>query len=361
METQTLKETPLVGRHEALGARMVPFAGWRMPVQYRGIIEEHLHTRAQAGLFDTCHMGEFFVRGPGAGALIERLVTCRIDDLKDGQARYGLMLNPRGGVIDDLIVFRMNPEEFMVVVNGGTRDKDRIWFEAHLTEFGVDFRDESNAIAKLDLQGPESGRVMAALAGEAAALGTRRFHHVLGAIEGVPVRISRTGYTGEFGYELFYPAEEAEVIWDRLLSFSAVWPVGLGARDTLRLEKGLSLYGHELNEDITPLEANLERFVDFDKDFIGREALLAQKRSGVARLLTGFVCEGRRAAREGFAVRGAEGGGEGRVSSGAFSPCLTCGIGMCFIEPAAAKTGTAIVLTNGAVEIKGEIKRPPFV
>lgn len=360
METQLLKETPLAARHEALGARMVPFAGWRMPVQYRGIIEEHLHTRAQTGLFDTCHMGEFFVRGPGAAALLERLVTCRVGNLTDGQARYGLMLNPRGGVIDDLIVFRINPEEFMIVVNGGTRDKDRVWFEAHFTEFGLDFSDDSDAIAKLDLQGPASGRVLAALAGEPAALGTRRFHHVMGAIEGVPVRISRTGYTGEFGYELFFPAAAAVTLWDRLLSFSEVLPIGLGARDTLRLEKGLSLYGHELTEDLTPLEANLERFVDFDKDFIGRDALLAQKRTGLPRLLTGFLCEGRRAAREGFVIRAA-GGESGQVSSGAFSPCLTRGVGMCFIEPPATCAGTAIVLSNGPIEIKGEIKPPPFV
>lgn len=360
MEIQTLKETPLAGRHEALGARMVPFAGWRMPVQYRGIIEEHLHTRAKAGLFDTCHMGEFFVRGPGAGAAVDCLVTCRVDDLVNGQARYGLMLNPRGGVIDDLIVFRINPEEYMIVVNAGTRDKDRIWIEAHLLDYGVTFADESDAIAKLDLQGPASGRVLAALAGEPAALGTRRFHHVMGEVGGVPVRISRTGYTGEFGYELFYPAQAAAALWDRLLGFDEVMAIGLGARDTLRLEKGLSLYGHELDEDHTPLEAGLERFVYPDKEFIGREALLEQKRRGLPQLLTGFLCEGRRAAREGFEVRAGD-ASAGRVTSGGFSPCLSRGIGMCAVEPALARAGTPIVLSNGQIEIKGEIKPPPFV
>lgn len=359
-DSQTLRETCLVARHEALGARMVPFAGWRMPVQYKGILEEHLHTRAAAGLFDTCHMGEFYLRGPGAAAFADRLVTCRTADLSDGQARYGFLLNPRGGVIDDMILFRISPEEFMIVVNGGTCDKDRAWIESNLPAPGVTFEDASAATAKLDLQGPRSGEVMAALVGEEPVKSLKRFHHRMTQIDGVPVRMSRTGYTGELGYELFFPVESCVRLWDLFLSFEQVRPIGLGARDTLRLEKGLPLYGHELDDDHTPLEAGFDRFVDLDKDFIGREPLLRQKQSGPPRLLTGFLCEGRRAAREGFEAR-AGGRVVGRVTSGAFSPTLTRGVGLCYLEPGATREGTPLTLASGATEIRAEVKRPPFV
>lgn len=359
-EPQDLKETCLAERHRALGARMVPFAGWRMPVQYRGIIEEHQHTRAQAGLFDICHMGEFFLRGEGAAAALERLVTCRIATLEDGQARYGLMLNERGGALDDLIMFRFDRDRFMVVVNAATRDKDRAWIEGHLPPSGVVFKDESDRTAKLDLQGPLSREVMLELAGEEAVAGLRRFHLRTIRLGGIEAVISQTGYTGELGYEIFCDIAQGPELWDALLKFPQVWPIGLGARDTLRLEKGLPLYGHELDEEHTPLEAGLERFVSFEKEFIGREALLAQRGEGVKRVLTGFICEGRRAAREGFEIR-ADGRPVGRVTSGTFSPGLTRGIGMGYVEHAAAAEGRAITLTDGRTEIQGTIRRPPFL
>lgn len=360
LEHQALKETCLAERHAALGARLVPFAGWRMPVQYTGILEEHQHTRSAAGLFDTCHMGELVVHGPEAEQFLEHLVTCRVGTLARGQARYGLLLDERGGVIDDLIVFRNETDEFLVVVNAGTRDKDRDWIQAHLPPADVTLLDISDATAKLDLQGPQSSAVLGALVGEQAIADLRRFHFFHNMIDWVAVVISRTGYTGEVGYELFCSVADAPRLWDRLLAFEGVKPIGLGARDTLRLEKGLPLYGHELDGDHTPLEAGLERFIDFEKDFIGKEALLAQKQAGLTRVLTGFVCEGRRAAREGFEVR-VDGRAVGRVSSGAFSPDLKRGIGMCYLEPALAVEGQAIALTDGRLEIKAEVKKPPFV
>lgn len=338
---------------------MVEFAGWLMPVQYAGIIEEHLHTRSKAGLFDTCHMGEFYVRGPHAAKAVDRLVTCRLDNLHNGQARYGFFLNEKGGVVDDLIVFRLAVEEYLLVVNAGTLDKDRAWVEAHL-EGDVDFSDESYCTAKLDLQGPASSGVMAAVigSGSLAMIERFRFRHVL--IDGIEVLVSRTGYTGEAGFELFFEAGAAGRIWDRLIDFESVRPVGLGARDTLRLEKGLSLYGHEIDEEHTPLEAGLKRFVHFEKDFIGRDALMKQEREGVARSLKGFVCEGRRSPRHGFEIR-RDGEVVGSVTSGVFSPCLKCGIAMGYVNLEGTADGGAMVLTDGKAEIRATIQAPPFV
>jgi aminomethyltransferase len=355
----SVQKTVLYENHVALKARMVPFAGWMMPVQYSGILEEHLHTRTQAGLFDICHMGEFYVRGPHAAAAMDRLVTQRLDNLAPGQGRYGFLLNDSAKVLDDLIVFCLSGTEFFIVVNAGTRLKDAEWMASHLPE-GVTFEDASDRIAKLDLQGPQSGGIMAKLAPGADISGIKRFHGKQIRLDGVPLFISRTGYTGELGYELYFDVSAADKIWNLLLNAEGVKPIGLGARDTLRLEKGMSLYGHELDEAHTPLESSLERFVYWDKEFIGREKLLRQKETGLPRILTGFVCEGRRAAREHFEVR-VNDEVVGEVTSGGFSPCLSRGIGLCRIDQHLAQAGQPITLVQEKVQIPAVIQAPPFV
>ena len=337
---------------------MVPFSGWNMPLQYTGIIEEHMHTREKAGLFDICHMGELFLKGEGAEEALSRLVSCRTTDMPEGKCRYGFMLNSRGGIVDDLIVFKISGREFMLVVNAGTTDKDIEWIKGNISG-EVSFFDDSENIAKLDLQGPLSGEVMAEL-GVEEAKNLKRFTFSKVDIAGVKVLLSRTGYTGELGYELFFPKEDAGKIWDLILKNKDVKPAGLGARDTLRLEVGYSLYGSDIDEDHTPIEANLKRFVHMDKDFIGKDTLLRQDKEAPDEILTGFICEGRRSARSGFTVL-ADSRKAGIVTSGAFSPCLKKGIGLCYINRGFAKEGNSVILTDGRIEIEAHLKSVPIL
>jgi aminomethyltransferase len=343
------RRTPLYHRHLEAGARMVPFAGWLLPVQYTGIIEEHLHVREKAGLFDICHMGEFYIEGPTVSGDINRLVTCRIDNLAVGRCRYGFLTRENGTIVDDLITFRTGDNRFMLVVNAATRSKDVQWIRSRLSS-ATKFQDASDSIAKLDLQGPASADVLAELVGRDRVAGIKRFHFADVLIQGVKVLLSRTGYTGELGFELFFSADEAEKIWDLLLGFDQVKPIGLGARDTLRLEVGYPLYGHDINDSRTPIEANMARFVYFEKDFIGREALRKQLDAGTDQRLMAFVCEGRRSAREHFEVL-VEGRRSGEVTSAAFSPCLKKGIGLCYINRQFAKDAQPISLRGDRAEI----------
>jgi aminomethyltransferase len=354
-----LKRTPLYEKHLEAGARMVSFSGWQMPVQYTGIIDEHIHTREKAGLFDICHMGEFFIKGERARQAVDELVTCRIDDMTVGKCRYGFLLNDKGGVIDDLIVFKLSDTEFMLVVNAGTREKDKEWIEKRLSR-EVSFLDDSDNIAKLDIQGPLAPRVMSKLVGEETIKGMKRFSFLKVDILGVNALLSRTGYTGEQGYELFFPKERAVKMWDVLMADESVKPIGLGARDTLRLEMGYSLYGSDIDEEHTPLEANLARFVYTEKDFTGKQALLERSKKGFERVLTGFISEGRRSARHGFKVY--VGGKEaGEVTSGAFSPSLKKAIGMCYIDREFAVPGTEIKLSDGKAEVEARVKTVPLL
>jgi aminomethyltransferase len=356
--THDLKRTPLYNRQLEAGARMVPFSGWDMPVQYTGIIEEHIHTRSKAGLFDICHMGEFFLKGPSAGKELGRLVTCRIDNMPVGRCRYGFLLNKNGGIVDDLIVFKTSSDEYMLVVNAGTVEKDKKWIESNISE-EVRFSDESEKIAKLDLQGPLSLEVLSRLVDRPTIGGIKRYYFIHTEIKGIKVLLSRTGYTGELGYELFFPVSSAIDVWDMISKFDDVKPIGLGARDTLRMEMGYSLYGNDIDENRTPFEANLAKFVYMQKDFIGKERLLRQDGEGIERLLTGFICEGRRSARSHFTVSSGE-ETIGEVTSGAFSPCLKKGIGLCYIEKRFAGEGREVVIGDGKIEIKAFIKNIPI-
>ena len=338
---------------------MVPFSGWNMPVQYTGIIEEHLHTRSKAGLFDICHMGELFIRGSSAEQDLDRLMTCDIKGLVDGRCRYGFLLNREGGIIDDVIVFRISAREYMMVVNAGTVESDGKWIRSNLSS-GTDLSDGSADIAKLDLQGPLSTEVTGSVFGSSAVRAIKRFFFINAGFKGVDVMISRTGYTGETGYEMFFSASAAGELWDVLMSFGSVRPAGLGARDSLRMEMGYSLYGHDIDVEHTPAEAGLGKFVRMEKDFIGKKKLLEQAEHGFGRVLAGFVCEGRRAARENYLAK-VDNIEAGRVTSGTFSPCLKKGIGLCYIDREFAVEGREITLTRGGVEIRANIRKPPFV
>jgi len=357
-KTAELKYTPLSNEHTKLGAKMAPFAGWNMPIQYEGIIAEHNHTRTSASLFDICHMGEFYVKGDALKTGLENMFFFSVIDMPVGKCRYGAMLNEKGGVIDDFIVYRLAPEEWMIVVNAGTIDKDFSHLKAHLKK-GTRFENRSQITAKLDLQGPLSRDILVKLINpDVAKLKYYTFNYF--DILGERNIISRTGYTGELGYELYISAGKVVELWNSLLKDKRLKPAGLGARDTLRLEMGYFLYGQDVDEDTTPLEANLEKFINFDRDFVGKAALLKQKKDGVKKLLVGFKADSRKSPRHGYSI--AKSGRKiGIVTSGTFAPSLSCGIGLGYVAVAHAKIGEEILIkAASASEISAVICDKPF-
>jgi aminomethyltransferase len=327
---------------------MVPFAGWLMPLRYSGIIKEHIHTRTQAGLFDISHMGELYCEEED----LDGLVSCRLDDLAPGRCRYALLLNNRGGIVDDLIVYRLSAGSLLLVVNASGDARDLEW----LSSRGVAVRDASEQTAMLALQGPLSGEILGEYDARIEEL--RRFAFLHCKIEGIETLVSRTGYTGERGYELMLAREEASRLWELLLSRPGVLPAGLGARDSLRLEMGYPLHGHDIDEGHTPLEAGLGRFLFWKKDFAGKEALL--KAGDPARRLTGLLCSGRRSIRAGYAV--CDGAEEvGSVTSGVFSPSLNRGIGLAYVAASHAVEGSELAARGGGTELVVRVSSPPFL
>lgn len=344
--TTDLKRTPLYANHIKLNAKMVGFGGWEMPIQYEGILAEHQQTRQSATIFDTCHMGEFVIKGDATQTGLDRLVSMKIIDMPVNSCRYGLLLNERGTALDDLIVFRVAKEEWFIVVNGATTDKDAEHFRNNLKQRSS-FEDISTKTGKIDVQGPKSREVLAELGFDVDAMEYYHFNHF--EWKGHSLLISRTGYTGELGYEIYCPWELTPQILELLLKPACrqagsqrVKPAGLGARDILRLEVGYPLYGHELSEEVTPLEAGLKRFVDFEKDFIGKEALLKQQAAGVAKSLIGLISENRRAPRQDQSIYTEDERMIGAVTSGTFSPMLQKGIALAFVEKTSAVAGQKI-------------------
>lgn len=330
------KQTPLTAWHEAHGAKMAPFAGWLMPIQYEGILAEHEHTRKHAGLFDICHMGEFIIEGQGANAALANAVSHNLATLAEGRCRYGFLLNGSGGVLDDCIVYRLAAEKFMVVVNAACAGGDFAALRQRLPD-GVRMDDISDATAKLDLQGPESVDVLEKCLGQNLRH-LPYFGFCESTFDGSPLLVSRTGYTGELGFELYLPAGKAVAFWERLLADERVRPVGLGARDTLRLEAGLPLYGHELDEQHTPVEAGMGRMMTSTADFVGKNGLNLMRE-----LLVPLRIEGRRAARNGDAVALPDGTVVGRVTSGSFAPSLGCVIAFAWVAVAQSETVEFVV------------------
>jgi aminomethyltransferase len=356
-----LKRTPLYDEHVAAGGKIVPFAGWEMPVQYpTGITAEHHAVRRAAGIFDVSHMGEIEVHGQRALDFVQYVTTNDVSRLEVGQAQYSTLLQEDGTLLDDLIVYRF-PEHILLVVNASNRERDFAWIQRYAPEFEVEVRDRSDEIALLALQGPRAEAILARLTDHDLA-SIRYYHFAQGRVDGREAVISRTGYTGEDGFELYLDAADAAPLWRRLLEVGAdegLVPAGLGARDSLRLEMGYALYGNDMDERRTPLEAGLGWVVKLDKgDFVGRDALQRQKQEGVRTRLAGFRLKERGFPRPGYEIRV---GGEpaGQVTSGVASPSLGEGIGMAYL-PADAKAGTEIEVVIRDRPVPAEVTRPPF-
>ena len=353
-----IKNTQLLDKHLELNARMVPFAGWNMPVQYsEGIIAEHNHTRESVSIFDICHMGELRVSGDGAADALEKCFPRSVTSQEIGSCRYNFLLSDSGTVVDDLIIYRMDDDEFLIVVNAGTKDGDIERLKELLPE-EIEISDESAATAKIDLQGPKSADVLKEIGLNADELpGYYRWMNT--NIAEKPVLLSRTGYTGELGFEIYCRSEDAETIWDYLLEQNEVKPAGLGARDTLRLEMGYPLYGHEMNRETTPIEAGFGGMLKLDNDrtFPGCDEL---RNSKPKKQLLGIILEGRRAAREGAEIT-VDGEKAGTVTSGAFSPSLGVAIAMGSFDPSFnLAPGTKVELSAGRSTISGTITSMPF-
>ncbi len=356
-----LRRTPLHEAHRAAGGRMAPFAGWELPVQYAGLVEEHLAVRSRVGLFDVSHMGEVAIEGPGALSAVQRIITNDAGRLREGEGLYSPMCNPAGGVVDDLTLFRTGHAEYLLIVNAATRAHDVAWIQEHASPARV--RDLSDEVALLALQGPRAAAVLEAATGASLAA-LPAFHRSGGLmVAGVGVAVSRTGYTGEDGFEIASAWDEAPRVWEALVEAGRAYGlalVGLGARDTLRLEAGMMLYGQDIDETTTPLEAPLAWTVKFDKgDFIGRAALERQQQEGVARRLVGFEAQGRAIPRHGCAIL-AGGARVGAVTSGTFSPTLRRPIGMGYVPRAAAGRGGEIEIEVRGALVPSRVVRLPF-
>ncbi len=353
---EKLQVTPLNGRHRDLKALMAPFGGWDMPIQYEGIIAEHAWCRTQAALFDICHMGEFVFQGDFEADGLEDVFTFSVKTIPVGRSRYGFLLNEQGGIIDDLIVFRLAENRVMIVVNAATAPKDFVAIQSRLR--GGLLSNVTADTGKLDIQGPMSRYVMVETFGAEVAT-IPYFKFITMDILGCQAIVSRTGYTGELGYEIFLPAEKVGELWDLLLQDERVKPAGLGARDVLRLEVGYSLYGSDIDESTTPLEAGLEGFVNFDKEFVGKDALLRQKQQGVSRSKVAFKVAGRRSPRHHYEIC-FEGDTVGSVTSGVFSPMLACGVGIGFVKPELAVIGTPLTIRHERVSMEATVCELPF-
>ena len=357
LSQETLKQTPLHEEHLKWHAKMVPFAGWEMPLQYEGILCEYDSTRRQLSIFDTSHMGEFLIKGDYKESGLDRMICFRIADMPLKSCRYGMILNPHGGVIDDLIVYRIAVDEWMVVVNAGTMEKDADHFTRHLTSQAV-FKNVSASTGKLDIQGPWSEEILSRI-----VTGIKRldyYHFDYFDVLGERVIVSRTGYTGEMGYEIYFPWERLGELWQEIFKNPKVKPAGLGVRDVLRIEMGYSLYGHELDETISPLEAGLSKFVDFKKDFVGKDALVEQKRNGALRKMAYFQCDSRRSPRSHHTIYSTALSPLGVVTSGTFSPSLQKGIGMGFISVANNTLEEKVIVGDEKNKIEARLVSRPF-
>lgn len=353
---EELLKTPLHGRQQALNTKNVSFCGWDMPIQFDGIIAEHGYCRNDVALFDTSHMGEFFFKGDIKSSGINEATSINIDALEIRKCKYGFLLNEQGGVIDDLIIYRLSEDELMIVVNASRRAIDFVTLTERITNATLE--DRSMEYAKLDVQGPRSKEVLEKYF-DVDLDELTFFSFVETKVFGSECILSRTGYTGELGFELYVDSETSVKLWDALLA-DGVKPAGLGARDILRLEMGYSLYGNDLSETITPLEANLSKFVNLKRDYVGKEALVKQKEEGLTRLLHPFKTTTRRSARKDFEVYQND-KKIGFVTSGAFSPILNVGIGLAMIDVDGFDENQSIELRDGRSSIEANIATLPFI
>ena len=350
--TNTLKRTPLHDRHAAAGARLVPFAGWEMPVQYEGIRPEHVAVRTKVGVFDVSHMGEVETTGPDAEAFLQRILSNDVSKIAEDGAQYSVLCKDDGGVLDDLFSYRLGPQRFLTVTNASNHEKDLAWFKRHADGFDVEVHDRLHDYAMLAVQGPDARGLVAQLAqGELP----KRFRTATLTVAGAEnVLVAGTGYTGEDGVELLLAPDHAVAVWDALVENGAT-PVGLGARDTLRLEVCFHLYGNDLSEDRGPIEAGLGWCCKEDTGFSGAEVVREQREQGTEQQLVPFVLTGPGIARQGNAIVG---GGE--VTSGTMSPCLNQGIGMAYLPTGKTEPGTAFEIDVRGRTRPAEVRAKPL-
>jgi aminomethyltransferase len=358
---EPLKRTPFFEMHRALGAKLVPFAGYEMPVQYpAGITAEHKAVRSGCGVFDVSHMGEFIVTGPQAVEFVNYVTTNDVAKLEVGQAHYSTILNERGTIEDDTLVYRF-ADRLMMVVNASNKDKDLAHILRYKGRFDCEVEDRSEQTALLAVQGPRAERILQTLtASDLSAI--KYYWFTEGEVAGVSAVISRTGYTGEDGFELYFEAagDNARRVWDALLGTGEITPCGLGSRDSLRLEMGMALYGNDIDDGTTPLEANLGWLVKMGKgDFVGRAALERQKAEGIPRRLVGFTTSERAFPRHGYPVF-YEGAPSGEVRSGTMSPSLNIPIGTAYLPTAGAKEGTTFEIEIRGKRVPATVVKPPF-
>ncbi len=355
MEAGTLKRTPLYDAHVDAGAKLVPFAGWEMPVQYDGIREEHLRVRRACGVFDVSHMGEIETEGPGAAELLQRLLTNDISRIAVGGAQYACLCREDGGVLDDLFTYRLDEDRYLTVTNASNHERDLEWFEAHAVEFEAEVRDRISDYAMLAVQGPEARGIVAGIAeGELPA----RFRTAELEVAGAPALVCGTGYTGEDGVEVLMAPDDARRVWDALLDAGA-GPAGLGARDTLRLEVNYCLYGNDLTEERTPIEAGLGWCVKEETGFVGCEACRRVREEGPQQILRPFVITGAGIPRQGNPIL-KDGENVGEVTSGTLSPCLEVGIGMGYVRSGVAEPGTQIEIDVRGKRRPAEVRKAPL-
>jgi aminomethyltransferase len=358
-EVPTMRRTPLYEKHALLGAKMVPFAGYEMPIQYEGIVAEHRAVRSGAGLFDLSHMGEFFFKGHGAGAMLDRLVSSDIAGLAVGQARYGLLTNERGTIVDDVIVYRISEGEYLMVVNAANIAKDRAHVVAHQSE-DVSLDDRSFGTALVAIQGPLAAEILASKT-DADVSSLPSFGVTRGRVAGANATIARTGYTGEDGFEVFVANADAGQVWDGLINAgrdAGIKPIGLGARDTLRLEARFSLYGNDIDETTDPIEAGLGWTCKLDKEFTGRDLIAAKKADGPKRKIAGLVVQGG-VARHGHEVT-QNGEVVGHVTSGTYGPTVEKNIALAYVPTPLSKVGTALAVRIRGKDVPATVVKTPF-
>jgi aminomethyltransferase len=360
-----MQQTPLIQRHRTSGAKLVDFAGWEMPIQYSGVVDEYHTVRSHIGLFDVSHMGRVRIAGTGAVSFLQRVTTNDVGKLAVSQAQYSMVCNEKGGIKDDIFVYRLEPEEFLLCVNASNRQKILSWLQSQLAQDKtVRLEDRSVELSQVAVQGPKSRELLMSLGG--TAIEKLKLHHTCHAtIGGLSCLLARTGYTGELGYEVYIDADKVGFLWDLLIEAGPAWglkPAGLGARDLLRLEMGYLLYGNDMGEDTTPLEANADWIISFQKgEFIGSHALLVQKQAGVARRFVAFELVEKAVPRHGFRILDPTVSLPiGDVTSGNLSPLLQKGIGLGYVPMRFAEPGSSILIEIRNKSVPAQVVKPPF-
>ena len=360
---ENLKSLVLHQKHIDLGGRMVPFAGYQMPIQYSGVVEEHMRVREAVGIFDVSHMGEFYIQGEGSLELIQKISSNDASKLDIGKAQYSCMPNDKGGIVDDLIIYKMSEDGYMLVVNASNIEKDWNWISECNTR-NVQMKNQSDNMCLFAVQGPKAINTLQRIT-DVDLSAVEFYSFVVGEIAGISnVIISATGYTGSGGFELYVDNANALELWEAVMDSGKeeeILPIGLGARDTLRLEKGFCLYGNDIDDSTSPLEAGLGWITKFTKDFINSDALRKQKEEGVKRRLVGFVMTERGIPRSGYEILSEDGSVIGTVTSGGQSPILEKGIGMGYVPKEYSKKGTAIKIQIRKKQITAEVVKVPFV